>query len=212
MSAATGTDWTKILSDPDLVRQVGKLLQAYREAPVERREEALLSAMREIKAAASTSANPATPVTDVPEPLPSPISATPPFEPDLFSPNWGSDRRQHPRIKCFVAVELRLNGAQSPIWGNLSNTSAGGCLVETANPVGPGAQVEIGLWLPNGKIWVKGFALTGVVTSSGPARGVRLRFASMTAAERDNLRQFLKFVQETTRAFKSENSYIQMLK
>jgi hypothetical protein len=130
----------------------------------------------------------------------------------LFSTNWSSDRRRHPRIKCFVAVELRLGGTSSPIWGNLSNTSAGGCLVETANPVKPGADVEIGLWLPNGKIWVKGFALTGIVTRSGPATGVRVRFASMSAAERDNLRQFVKFVQETTRASKSENSYIQMLK
>jgi len=40
MSAATGTDWTRILSDPDLVRHVGKLLQAYREAPIEKRESA----------------------------------------------------------------------------------------------------------------------------------------------------------------------------
>ena len=54
MSAATGTDWTRILSDPDLVRHVGKLLQAYREAPVGKREEALLTAMREIKAGASS--------------------------------------------------------------------------------------------------------------------------------------------------------------
>lgn len=84
--------------------------------------------------------------------------------------------------------------------------------METAKAVKPGAEVEIGLWLPNGKIWVKGFALTGVVTRSGPTTGVRVRFGSMSASERDNLRQFLKFVQETTRASKSENSYIQMLK
>jgi hypothetical protein len=83
--------------------------------------------------------------------------------------------------------------------------------VETASPVKPGAQVEIGLWLPNGKIWVKGFALTGVVTRSGPASGVRVRFA-MSPAERESLRQFLKFIQETTRDSKSETSYIQMLK
>ena len=85
-------------------------------------------------------------------------------------------------------------------------------MVETAKPIKPGAQVEIGLWLPNGKIWVKGFALTGVVTRSGPATGVRVRFAGMPPAERDNLRQFLKFVQESTRASKNENGYIQMLK
>jgi hypothetical protein len=216
MSAATGTDWTRILSDPDLVRHVGKLLQAYREAPVEKREEALLTAMRDIKAGASTAARSSggakiTP-SPVPIPTPTPASATPPFEPDLFGPNWGSDRRRHPRIKCFVAVELRVDEISTPIWGNLSNTSAGGCLVETAQPVKAGSKVEIGLWVPNGKIWVKGFALSGVVSRSGPANGVRVHFGGMAPTERDNLRQFLKFVQQTTRASQSESSYLQLLK
>jgi PilZ domain len=209
MSAATGTDWTRILSDPDLVRHVGKLLQTYREAPPEKREESLLKAMREIKADAARAGTTAT--TASPEHVPT-AAAAPPFEPDLFSPNWGSDRRRHPRLKCFLAVELRVDDAPTPIWGNLSNTSAGGCLVETANPVKPGAKVEIGLWLANGKIWVKGFALSGVVTRSGPATGVRVRYDAMAPPERDSLRQFLKFVQETTRTFQSENSYLQLLK
>jgi hypothetical protein len=219
MSAATGTDWTRILSDPDLVRNVGKLLQAYREAPVEKREEALLAAMRQIKADAATESGsaaksdvPARPQPVVPTPTPTPTTATPPFEPDLFSPSFGSDRRRHPRIKCFVAVELRVEESSAPIWGNLSNTSAGGCLVETATPVKSGAKVEIGLWVPNGKIWVKGFALSGKVTRSGPASGVRVRFDGMPQADRDNLRQFLKFVQDTTRASHSEDSYLQLLK
>ena len=214
MSTATGTDWTRILSDPDLVRQVGKLLQTYREAPAEKREEALLAAMREIKEGAAHEGQSAavSQASAVAHPVPTPPSATPPFEPDFFSPNWGSDRRRHPRIKCFVAVELRVDEANTPIWGNLSNTSAGGCLVETANAVKSGAKVEIGLWVPNGKIWVKGFALSGVVTRSGPATGVRVRFDGMAQPERDNLRQFLKFVQESTRNSQSENSYIQLLR
>jgi PilZ domain-containing protein len=214
MSTATGTDWTRILSDPDLVRHVGKLLQAYREAPVEKREEALITAMREIKAGASSTRKSAAAAAAAPTPqaVPTPASATPPFEPDLFSPNWGSDRRRHPRIKCFVAVELRVNDVPAPIWGNLSNTSVGGCLVETANPVKPGSKVEIGLWVPNGKIWVKGFVLTGVVTRGGPASGVRVHFEGMAPAERDSLRQFLKFVQETTRGSQTENGYFNLLK
>ena len=57
MSTAAATDWTRILSDPDLVRQVGKLLQAYREAPPDKREQALLTAMREIKAGAKPGKN-----------------------------------------------------------------------------------------------------------------------------------------------------------
>ena len=212
MSAATGTDWTRILSDPDLVRHVGTLLQTYREAPAGKREEALLTAMRQIKAGAAATASSKPKSAPEPPPVPTPTSDTPPFAPDLFSPSLGSDRRRNPRIKCFVAVELRVDETPPSIWGNLSNTSVGGCLVETASPVPPGAKVEIGLWVPNGKIWVKGFALSGVVTRSGPANGVRVRFDGMAPAERENLRQFVKFVQETTRAFESENSYLRLLK
>jgi len=214
MSAATGTDWTRILSDPDLVRHVGKLLQAYREAPAEKREEALLAAMRQIKAASASESTSAgrSEAPAAAQPIPTPASATPPFEPDLFTPNHGNDRRRHPRIKCFVAVELRVEDNPAPIWGNLSNTSIGGCLVETATSVQPGAKVDIGLWVPNGKIWVKGFALSGKVTRSGPATGVRVRFDNMQPVERDSLRQFLKFVQDTTRASHSEDSYLQLLK
>jgi PilZ domain len=212
MSAAPGTDWTRILSDPDLVRHVGTLLQAYREAPAGKREEALLLAMRQIKAGSPPAAKSAPKSAPAPQPVPTPTSNTPPFAPDLFSPSQGSDRRRNPRIKCFVAVELRVDDTPTSIWGNLSNTSVGGCLVETATPVKPGAKVEIGLWVPNGKIWVKGFALSGVVTSSGPAKGVRVRFGGMAPAERESLRQFVKFVQETTQASQSESTYLQLLK
>src|SRR3989442_14520023 len=105
--------------------------------------------MREItsgslKNAASSPGSAATPPAE-------PATTTPevslPFEPDIFTPSWGQDRRRHPRMKCFVAVELCVGGSATPIWGNLSDTSLGGCFVETATPVPSGADVEIGLWL-----------------------------------------------------------------
>src|SRR3979490_544361 len=206
-AAGVGTDWTRLLSDPDLVRHVGKLLQAYREAPPQKRDEALLAAMREIKADVSRDARPRTLAKAESAPaIPTPVSPIPPFEPSLFTPNLGDDRRRHPRIRCYVAVELRVDNAEAPIWGNLYNTSVGGCLVETASAVKSGANVEIGLWVANGKIWVKGFALSGVVTHSAPTAGVRVRFGSMETGERENLRQFLKYIQDTTRAARSERS------
>ena len=58
----------------------------------------------------------------------------------------------------------------------------------------------------------EGLALNGVVIRSAPAGGVRIRFAGMELAEKENLRQFLKYVQETTRASNSESSYLQLLK
>lgn len=214
-TSAVGTDWTRLLSDPDLVRHVGRLLQTYREAPPEKRERALLSAMREIKAEAARGAKAAALKEEVPtspQPIPTPVAPVPPFEPSMFASNVGDDRRRNPRIKCFVAVELHVDQAETPIWGNLCNTSIGGCLVETAKPIKSGANVEIGLWVANGKIWVKGFALSGIVTRSAPTTGVRVRFASMESSERENLRQFLKYVQETTRSLRSENSYLDLLK
>ena len=211
-SITTGTDWTGLLADPDLARNLGRLIQIYRDAAPEHREKALLAAIREIK---KSSKEPATSIDQIPAkqaPRPAAASAIPPFEPDIFSPNWAQDRRRHPRIKCFVAVELRVNESGSPIWGNLSNTGLGGCQVETAVRITGGAKVEIGLWVASGKIWVKGLALNGVVTESTQAGGVRVRFAGMDHAEKENLRQFLKYVQETSRASTSEVSYLQLLK
>jgi hypothetical protein len=210
-----GTDWTRLLTDPDLVRNLGKLLETYRDARPEKREEALLAAMREIKGQARGKDASADRNGNAPETPPRAVSispaATPPFEPDMFGPNWGQDRRQYFRLKCFVAVELRVDEAEIPIWGNLANTSMGGCLVETASAIRSGAKVEVGLWLASGKIWVKGFSLNGVVARSAHT-GVRIRFAGMEPTERESLRQFLKFVQETTRVSRSENSYLDLLK
>src|ERR1700689_1640715 len=93
-SNAVGADWTALLADPDLARNLGKLLQTYRDAPPERREEALLAAMREIKKEAAGGTGAETPTkTSQPSPqaVPTPASSTPPFEPDIFSPNWGQD-------------------------------------------------------------------------------------------------------------------------
>ncbi len=219
-NTTVGTDWTGLLADPDLAKNFGKLLQIYRDAAPEGREQALLAVMREIKRSSNQSAIPASGHKEAPkpsaqepaQPFPVETSSTPPFEPDLFASSWADDRRRHPRIKCFVAVEMRVNDADTPVWGNLSNTSRGGCQVETVAHIGAGAKVEIGLWVASGKIWVKGIALNGIVTHSVPAGGVRVRFEGLEAAAKENLRQFLKYVQETTRASKNESSYMQLLK
>ena len=223
--SGTGADWTQLLTDPALVSHLGELLQVYREAAPEKRDQALLEAMRNIKGGApktpaaspSPVAPPAPQPAAVAQPEPAPPvatspAATPPFEPDLYTPSWTQDRRRHTRMKCFVAVELRLGNSTVPIWGNLSNTGLGGCFVETATPVPSGVSVEIGLWLANGKIWIKGIILTGIVTKSSPSFGVRIKFSELEPAERESLRHFLKFVESTTRGYNSENGYLAQMK
>jgi hypothetical protein len=208
-----GTDWTRLLTDPALVEHLGTLLRTYREAAPEKREEALLAAMRQIKSKpAAKTKDAGTPAVQAPVQAPTPVtpSATPPFEPDIFTPSWGQDRRRFPRIRCFVAVELKIDGSDTPIWGNLSNTSMGGCYVETVTPVKSGADVQIGLWVASGKIWVKGLILNGIVIKSNPSFGVRVRF-DLDAAQREPLKQFLKFVESSTKAEYSEYSYLSKL-
>jgi hypothetical protein len=216
-ATAVGADWTKLLADPDLISHLGTLLKAYREAPADQRDQALLDAMREIKggktamaAAAGSSVSSSGGQATVA--VPSYPAPAPPFEPDIFTPSWGEDRRQYPRMKCFVAVELKLEGAATPIWGNLSNTSMGGCFVETASPVPTGVTAEVGLWVANGKLWVKGVILNGIVTKSSPCFGVRVRFEELEPAARETLRQFLKYVETTTKGYRNQNGYLAQMK
>ena len=237
-------DWTHLLTDPELVGHIGKLLQAYREAAPDQREEALLAAMRNIRKGVTPPAvhKPASETTPVAAPIPAPVtragvqsgaatasatelraaeSATqpnplptvrPPFVPDLFTPSLGQDRRTYPRLRCFIAVELRCEGWDAPVWGNLANVSASGCFIETLEPVRKSTKLEVGLWANNGKVWVKGIVIKGVVTENNPTFGVRLKYTNMDASDRDTLRFFLKFVEDTTKNYEKENGYLAQLK
>jgi hypothetical protein len=214
--AAPGADWTKLLTDPQVASHLGELLQAYREAAPDQRERALLEAMRKIKGD-SAKAQPDGGSSSLlhPNPIEQVVAtdpaASPPFEPDIFTPTWGEDRRRYPRMKCFVAVELRMEGSSIPVWGNLSNTSGGGCFVETATMMGNGSKLEIGLWVANGKIWVKGLIINGTVTRSN-SFGLRIRFGGMEVSERQRLREFLKFVENTTKGYHYEHGYLAQIK
>jgi hypothetical protein len=213
-TSAPGADWTKLLTDPEIVSHLGELLQAYRDAEAGQRDRVLLETMRNIKSRGPRVQSAASPS---PKPSPEPPvaitpAATPPFEPDIFTPCWGQDRRRYPRMKCFVAVELRIDGSPTPVWGNLSNTSLGGGFVETATPVKTGVKLEIGLWVANGKIWVKGLILNGIVTRSNPTFGVRLKFDNLEPAERETLKQFLKFVESITKSYQTQQGYLAQMK
>jgi hypothetical protein len=212
-TSAPGADWTKILTDPEIASHFGELLQAYRDAEPSRREQVLLETMRKIKSGASRPTTDAScPDAPAQAPVTTEPAATPPFEPDIFTPCWGQDRRRYPRMKCFVAVELRVDGSPAPVWGNLSNTSLGGGFVETATPVPTGVKLEVGLWVATGKIWVKGFILNGIVTRSNPSFGVRIRYDNLETSEREALRQFLKFVESMTKSYQNQQGYLAQLK
>jgi hypothetical protein len=208
-------DWTHLVADPDLVSHLGELLHTYREASPDRREQALLDAMRKIKAKVQPQAGTVAPASvsqAMAAAAAAPAPQPPPFEPDIFTPTWGQDRRKYPRIQCCVAVELQVGASPVPVWGTLCNTSMGGGFVETATPVTAGAEVKLGLWVGSGKIWVKGMVLNGVVTQSTPSFGMRIKFGQLEPPERDSLREFLKYVQSATREHNDRNGYLARLK
>lgn len=215
---ATGADWTQLIADPDLVSHLGKLLKICREAAPDKREKALFEAIREIKQGAATKTkddevNIAVATPPAPQPQEVAAKTTPPFEADDFTPfSMTEDRRRHPRMKCFVAVELRVGGSETPIWGNLANTSKGGCLVQTSSVVDTGKKIEIGLWVANGKLWVKGVILNGVVTGAKSSEGIRIKFSDMEPAEREALHHFLKFIENTTKSYQQTNGYLAQMK
>ena len=141
-----------------------------------------------------------------------PPATRPPFVPDLFTPSFGQDRRHFPRIRCFIAVELRCEGWEAPVWGNLSNVSAGGCYIETVEPIRRNTKLEVGLWANNGKVWVKGIVINGVVTENNPTFGVRLQYTDMDPGSRETLRFFLKFVEDASKTYDKQNGYLAQLK
>ncbi len=74
-----------------------------------------------------------------------------------------------------------------------------------------GAKLEIGLWVANGKIWVKGFILNGVVGKAILLR-LRIKFGEMEPTERERLREFLKYVENTTKGYHYQHGYLAQIK
>ena len=221
-AAIKGSDWTRLLTDLDLVSHLGPLLQTYRQVPPEQREATLLEAMRAIKeeAVRNREARAETQTEALEEQAsnaeaeltgPEPTTEMPPFEPPSV-PTPPADRRRHRRTKCFVAVEINVEDTSVPVWGNLANVSRGGCLVETASPVSPGKKLQIGLWISSGKLWVKGVIMSGIVTQSSPSFRVRVKFSEVELSEKKHLREFLKFIQKSARKTHSGAAYITGLK
>ncbi len=99
----------------------------------------------------------------------------------------GSERRQHPRLKCSISAELRPEGQVAPIWGKVSDLSVGGCFVEMPIPLRPGTSIKAGLWIQDKKLWAN-----AKVVSSRPGFGIGLQFMAIAPEDQERLRQFLK--------------------
>jgi len=104
-------------------------------------------------------------------------------------PSSGSERRQHPRLKCVNSVQLQPEGEPAPIWGKAVDLSIGGCFVDMPIPLKQGTRLKIGIWINQTKLWA-----SGKVVSSRPGFGIGVQFTSMSPHDTEQLRQFLKSI------------------
>ena len=97
-----------------------------------------------------------------------------------------NERREHPRSRCNLSVELHPASGESRAWGRVADISLGGCFVEMPSPFKAGTQIRLALWIQDKKIW----ALAKVV-SSRLGSGIGIQFLEMKNEDRTELKRFL---------------------
>lgn len=83
--------------------------------------------------------------------------------------------RQHRRFKAAVPIELRPQGAPTPLRGQTADVCLGGCYVEMVFTQEVSTAVDISLWLGDSKVYVK-----AEVVSKHPSFGNGFRFIHLT--------------------------------
>jgi PilZ domain-containing protein len=96
------------------------------------------------------------------------------------------ERREHPRSRCSLSVELHPASGESRAWGRVADISLGGCFVEMPSPFKEGTQVRLALWIQEKKIWA-----LGKVASSRLGSGIGVQFLEMKNEDRAELKRFV---------------------
>jgi hypothetical protein len=98
--------------------------------------------------------------------------------------------RQYPRFKVALPIELRPNGAATPLRGQTSDIGLGGCYVEMMFTQEVATPVDITLWVGEAKI--SGMA---EVVSKHPSFGNGFKFVRLTKQGEADLQHYLDTLQ-----------------
>lgn len=96
------------------------------------------------------------------------------------------DRRDSPRFKVRVPVEIEVEGGSAPIRGATADLSAGGCYIETMFPFSIDATLDLKLQLENTLL------VAATVVTHDPQVGNGIRFDKMLPEDREELEKFLE--------------------
>jgi hypothetical protein len=105
-----------------------------------------------------------------------------------------NERRQNPRRRCSLSVELHPATQENRIWGRVADISLGGCFVEMSSPLKEGTKLRLALWIQEKKVWALG-KVAGVRLGSG----VGVEFLEMKDEDREQHKRYIDTLPATRR-------------
>jgi hypothetical protein len=100
--------------------------------------------------------------------------------------NVETEKRQHPRFRVRLEVELNVDGQRAPLRTHTSDVSMGGCYVEMMFTLAVGTRLDLTLWLAKQR-----WRSRAEVTTCDPQFGNGFRFLMLDEEKRSRLKQFL---------------------
>ena len=109
-----------------------------------------------------------------------------PTSPDNLLGPQREERRQHPRTKITVEVELQSERTATPLRVKTTDLSLGGFYVEMMFTLEIGTKLKIRLWLNDVKV-----SAGGIVVTRDLQVGNGIEFIDMATEDRLRLKRFL---------------------
>jgi len=121
-------------------------------------------------------------------------------------------QRRYPRIKCFIAVQMRPESDHGLVLGNLSDVSLGGCGVESANHVLNDTPIALCPLTSAGELWVKGVVVNSRFAEGTGSFHLGVRFLEeVTPSLEHNVKAFVDFVEQAAARQSSGGPYLRKL-
>jgi diguanylate cyclase (GGDEF)-like protein/putative nucleotidyltransferase with HDIG domain len=109
------------------------------------------------------------------------------------------NRRLYPRIKGRITVEFRPEGTETPVLGNLTNISLGGCYIETGVVLAADSRLNI-----NFSIDGEALLAEGSIVRCDPGMGLAIKFKEGNRDDRAYLQKIVEFVDRSAKTYDTE--------
>jgi len=113
-----------------------------------------------------------------------------PTVPDNSSKPRLQERRQQPRKKVGIRIEVHVAGNAAPIRTKVADLTLGGCFVEMMFSLDIGTKLNIDFWVNDVKVSTEGIVVTRLRN-----RGNGIQFTKLAAEDHARLKQFLTAAQ-----------------